>query len=487
MAVDIGDKVYLDHTAQQVDDGIDGVSAVLSNTKSVLQPNGQADMKSAIESKLTETGACVLQDGDYYVSGVSMPSKSALFGMGKKTRIILLDSVTSGAAITMGSECTVQNITIYGGENTISSTIGNRHGILWKGTGSSSTSPFNGVVTGCMIKGFSGGGITCSNTSTGTVNHITANNCFIQACNAGINIQASAEFNKFTNIRTYACYYSCYNLGGNNTFVGCDFSKSTVGFKIASSTNNGHGGAIGCIFNHIDNNTGIAVDISGTNNGFTFVGCQLFFGSVSIQNASGILFDNCIFGNSATISVVQDSSHTDGTVQFSNCNFASVPTVIPSKNTKFSECYTRNGEHIGSRNLFPYFSGTSDNAAKTFKGTGIKIPAGDYELFFQSMVSTDTDANTCRVRFYDDNLNGVSSYYQIPRGSNVHLSITLTGTATQMWIIPSSATGTIGDGDIMTFSGAMICTASEWERSQDFTYYSPSKQELYQMFTEKGV
>lgn len=449
-------------------------------------PDGQKDMKTVIEKKLTDNGVCMLQDGDYYVSGISMPTKSAIIGIGKKSRIILMDSVTDGAAIKMNSECTVQNITIYGGENTVSSTIGTRHGILWQGTGSSATSPFNGVITGCMIKGFSGGGITCSNTSTGTVNHITANNCFIQNCNVGINIQASAEYNKFTNIRTYACYYSCYNLGGNNIFVGCDFSKSTIGFKILASANNGHGGAIGCTFNHIGDNTGIAIDINGTNNGFSFVGCQLFFGMISIQNASGILFDSCVFGNSASISVVQDSSHTDGTVQFSNCNFASIPTITSSKNTKFSECYTRNGQHVGSRNLFPYFSGTSDNAAKTFKGNGLNIPAGNYELFFQSITSTDTDDETCRIRFFDSDLNGVSSYYQIPRGNNVHLPITLTGTASIVWIIPSSQTSTIGDEDVMTFSGAMLCTEDEWERSQDFAFYNPSTQELYQMIATQS-
>lgn len=485
-----GNSDILDEFAGDVNEAMaeirEGAEAA---SESILKPGtGQADMTNAILGKLQSTGACVLQAGDYYVSGVTMPSKTTISGAGKKTRVILLDSVTNGAAIKMASECTVQNITIYGGENTVSSTVGTRHGILWQGTGSSSTSPFNGLVAGCMIKGFSGGGITCSNTSTGTVNHLTASNCFIQACNAGLNIQASAEFNKFSSIRTYACYYSCINLGGNNTFIGCDFSRSTVGMQIGVgvSTNNGHGSAVGCIFNHIGDNVGTAVSITGTQNGFTFVGCQFFYGGINITNAGGVIFSGCLFGKDAAITVMQADSAGTGSkasnvVDFSHCSFANRPVVTPSDNTKFTECYTRDGERVWYRNLLPFGKGDSNNSAKTFKGTGIRIPAGDYELFFQSMTSTDTDADTCRVRFYDDDLNGVSSYYQIPRGQGVHIPVTLTGTATQVWIIPSSATGTIGEDDALNFTGAMLCTAAEWARSQTYTPYIPTNEELFLM------
>lgn len=95
------------------------------------------------------------------------------------------------------------------------------------------------------------------------------------------------------------------------------------------------------------------------------------------------------------------------------------------------------------------------------------------------MQSTDTDSDTCRVRFYDSSLSGVSNYYQIPRGDNVSVQVTLTDTASQMWIIPAVDTASIQEGDIMTFSGAMICTLADWQTSQTYEQYVPTNEELF--------
>ena len=181
----------------------------------------------------------------------------------------------------LASNCIIQDVTIDGGSNAPSSTVGTRHGISLTGTNSSATSPVNARLSNVNILNFSGAGIYCYNTSQGTTNHIMAVSCFIENCNVGIKT-ANSEFNKFVSCRVNGCYYGALNDGGNNTFTACDFSKSTVGFTIdntsGSYSNNGHGGCIGCTFNHMGaDNQGVGVYIRKTGHGFLFTGCQFFF------------------------------------------------------------------------------------------------------------------------------------------------------------------------------------------------------------------
>ena len=67
-------------------------------------------MSLEIEARLSEYGVCLLGAGTYFVSGVRMPDGSTVSGMGSATRIVLMDFVESGAAIELGSFCTVRNL-----------------------------------------------------------------------------------------------------------------------------------------------------------------------------------------------------------------------------------------------------------------------------------------------------------------------------------------------------------------------------------------
>jgi hypothetical protein len=449
----------------------------------VLASTGDTtDRTSEIEAKLQNERKCVLGPGEFYTTGITIPAGTSLFGSGKDTVIVLDDSVTEGAAIKLSTDTIVSNLTITGGENTITSTIGTRHGILWKGTGTSGTSPKNGSVSECKITNFNGGGITCESTSTGTVNFIHAKNCYIENCNAGINIQQSSEFNKFVNIRTFACWYSCVNQSGNNLFMHCDFSRSKVGFYIkntGSYPNNGHGSAVGCIFNHMNDNSGNAVEITETSNGFVFVGCQIFFGDIVIKNAKGIIFESCIFGNGKTIKVTQDSLKVNGVVQFANCTFGNRPAVLYSKNTMFCNCFTRDGDRVGNKNLMSTESDSSDGT-QNWLDIPVDLVAGDYAILFGTLTSNDTDAEKCRGIFLTSDYQNASVYFMFDRGTNVSAEVSVTAKASILRINPST-TISYSAGDTVSFEKGMICTAADWALSHEYRPYEPSMNELYEM------
>lgn len=493
-----GNSDIIDAFAGQVNAALAG-----KQPKFILDASGtDADRKADIEAKLTSDGVCMLGSGDYYVTGITMPAGTVLTGNGEKTRIILKSSVTDGAAVTLKSNCILQNLTLDGGENTPVSSVGNRHGVLWSGTNVSTTSPINGRVISCNIKNFSGAGLQCYETSQGTMNHIIAVACFISNCNAGIHTHKS-EFHKFTACRVTDCYYGALNNGGNNVFVGCDFTRSTVGFTMdvptgTTNANPGHGSAVDCLFNHQGgDNHGTAIYIRKIGHGFSFVGCQFFFGNIDIADSSGIVFDACIFGryDASTdegmhITVQQPTSgFANSRIVFSDCNFQKIPVTQVAKNTVFSNCCMRGGagSMIDSgkvdRNLMET---ESDTFTGKYKHYNLTLPAGTYYLCFGSLTTDDTHASTSSGGFVDSNgyyVSGGGSVTQITRGSNSATKFVLTAECNRLRLIPSD-TQTHSEGDTLTFSECMILTEADYAASQQFTPYCPSQHAMYELIKQ---
>lgn len=316
----------------------------------------KTDMTGAIMSMLTDTGYCHLGEGIFYVSGgIDMPDHSMLVGCGDKTIIRLLSSVQSGYILKLGSDCSVQDLTLSGGYSSPAineeDPVGTRHGVYFKGNSNGNEGDVVTTTRRCLLSNlrilnFAGGGITCHNTGYHHSSSILATNCIISSCHAGINIDFFSEYNRFTNMMIYNCHYACINNGGNNIFVACTFQGIT-GFVIDNSegdkTNNAHGSCVGCSFNHQNDNVGNAIEIYGIINEFVFTGCQIFYGMIYIENSSGVVITSCNFGANESITVLNG-----GLVLFANNSFAGTPTITieNNQNVKFESCYTRSGSVV---------------------------------------------------------------------------------------------------------------------------------------------
>lgn len=313
-----------------------------------------ADMTAAIEDRLRRFGTCRLGAGTYIVSGIAMPDGTSLMGSGSCTKLLLSAQLQSGGAIKMGSFCTVKDLMVIGAEEetALPAEVGQRHGILFQGTATVQNygdQPRNSVISGCFIRSFSGGGITCKDTGYSTVCSLTVSDCHILNCGAGIHIAHFSEFHKFTNVLSERNLYGCINNGGNNVFVNCGFNSNTEGYLIdnsrGQSNNNSHGSAIGCTFNHSDHNNGVGIRVLGATSGYIFSGCQMFFSKILVENSVGIVFDAFNYGKNMDISV------TGGKLtMFSNSVFSNAPAairVVENPLVKFVNCYTREGQEVG--------------------------------------------------------------------------------------------------------------------------------------------
>lgn len=325
---------------------------ITSDTNNYLaSTDDTTDVTAEIVTMLTQTGVCHLGAGVFYVSGIDMPDDATLTGIGSKTVVRLNGS--GSYAVKMSHRNTVSDLTIEGSASniTLNENVGTRHGILWQGdytqtqnqSDATTRQPSYGILSNLRIRRFTGGGITCSDTGYGTINFIEGTNIIVNNCNAGINIAYWSEFHKFTNVRTYGCYYGCINNGGNNTFANCDFSTCKLGFLMdntnGQSPNNSHGSAVGCVFNHTDSNNGVGIKIINCNNGYIFTGCHIWFSQVDIQDSSGIVFSSCEFGSTNAVITVNGG----GAVLFANNMHGAQPTKAITNNNavRFVNCYVR--------------------------------------------------------------------------------------------------------------------------------------------------
>lgn len=315
--------------------------------------NNAEDMSREIEKRLTRFGVCELGPGKFYVSGIKMPNGTSLFGMGAATKLILLPKTNSGAAITLGSFCTVKNLEIRGCEEKIElpSEVGKRHGILFEGDANLknplSVQPRNSTVEGCFITAFTGGGITCHNTGYSPHSSIIASNCHVWNCGAGIYIPYFSEYHEFTNILSTENLFGCINNGGNNVFVNCGFTSNKTGFVIdnshGKSTNQAHGSAIGCTFNHSDGNHGTGIAIYGVKWGYVFSACQLFYSKVIVENSTNITFDSFDIGKGHSFEI-----NGGGLTMLTNCSFLYDANIKIENNdsVKIINCFTPDGKEI---------------------------------------------------------------------------------------------------------------------------------------------
>lgn len=333
------DSNYRTATAQ---DAIDAAqNAAIAGI--ILESTGDStDRTAEILSRLTTYKKCILGTGTFYTTGINMPNDSSLIGCGDAT--ILLKTGNGDYVVKMNQRNTVSNLHINGNDNDVSATIGTHHGILWLGDYSTSetpTLPQDGKISNLTIENCNGGGITCNDTGMGRYNNLVACNIAITTCGVGINIPFLSEYHRFTNIDVWYCYYGCINNGGNNCFVNCDFSDSRViGFVIDNSngdkTNNSHGTCVGCSFNHIGNNDGLALSLNGVTAGFTFSNCNIFRGSVEIISSMGVAIADSLFGKSITITVTDSQA-----IQFANDTFQGAPTLAISGSSypHFRDCF----------------------------------------------------------------------------------------------------------------------------------------------------
>lgn len=223
----------------------------------------------------------------------------------------------------------------------------------------------NFKIQGVVAQGFSGSGFyvtASSDTSRGFVASSIISNCVANNNNVGFTMRPgfTAEYITFSScISRYNHLYGVEDLSGNIQWSGGQVThNTTIGFSVRQGFNDAHGNVSGAAINH---NTGKAIEVVGTNNGFTFSGCSVFDNSVNDGYTGGIYFDNCsgvVFSGCQLMADIIEVA-TTGRNLISNCMFANAPTrpyahtiVSGGRNVLLRGCVRAGTDNLGLRNAF---------------------------------------------------------------------------------------------------------------------------------------
>ena len=103
------------------------------------------------------------------------------------------------------------------------------------------------------------------------------------------------EYSQLLNCVWGENYIGTINCGGNNMYVSCQWNANNIGFKMENSGSNpAHGGCNSCTFNHNYQN---AIEINNCVNGWSFDGCQIFYGAIKLNTCKGVIFNGNIWGS----------------------------------------------------------------------------------------------------------------------------------------------------------------------------------------------
>lgn len=303
-------------------------------------------LDAVIKKSLEKYGIALLGKGTYPIAAsIVMPDNSIIRGAGDSTVISCATGITG---IKVGANCTVENIKITSPDGHTDSR-GTAAGIWVQGNHESAPLKYNTKISNVTIDGFSLAGIYGVATGYWVADSISAMNCRISNCYAGLLLEDFCEFNRFTNILCYNCYVGLLNLSGNNVFVNCSFSNNKVGVYLIGddeelSGNNGHGSLIGCTINHSNNNEGYAILVRGITNGFLFDTCQIWYGKVYTETSAGIVINNCMFGSYNTNTEI--TNLTTEALLLLNCTFKVGATFTGTGTTKAVNCHLFDGTVI---------------------------------------------------------------------------------------------------------------------------------------------
>lgn len=335
-------------------------------------------------------------------STINIPSNTQILGSGRGSII----STTSNISIftLTGDNSDISHITFLGND---AGAV--QDGINAVGNAGLTLFRISNRITNCVFQDLNRAGIyvqdMIGSPSTNHQGAIYAVNCVAVSCNNGYYMASRGEYNTFANCVAYTCVNGAQIIGGNNNFVGGQFTDNQTGIRFGTGTNDGHGVISGCKINHNTTN----VFSNGLVQGFLFSGCMLYAGNVSLVSSAGMRFEGCEF--STVVFTITNSTPTE----FTNNKFITTPTFTITGTTPifFNNTFIAGTIPTAVTNTIVGKFFTAPTA--TLAGYNTGSFAGDPSTLANGDLWYNSTSNSLRAR-----INGVSVSLGV--GSSVNFS-----------------------------------------------------------------
>lgn len=303
-------------------------------------------------------------------------------------------------------------------------------------------------IDGVVSRGFAGSAFyftSSSPDSRGFVASSLVTNCIAHHNYAGFTTRPgfASEYISFTGcISRYNYAFGVEDYSGNIQWTGGQVTHNTLtGFSVKNGYNDAHGNVVGAAINH---NSAKAIEIVGTNNGFTFSGCSVFDNAANDGFSGAIYFDNCsgvVFSGCQIMADIVEVA-TQGRNLISNCIFANAPTrpyqhtvTSGGMNVLLRGCVRAGEDNLGLENAFGgsgiRFTRASNQVVSGASGDVVF----DSPSFAFGQIQYDTSAGSVNIfhagQYYID-INVIVStaspgiYADVYKGSSIVGSLTAT-------------------------------------------------------------
>ncbi len=255
-----------------------------------------AQFEAMLADPSVKNKTIVFADGTYtFSSTVHLVSNTVLYG-GANTVLALDEQSSASVLLSLNGvdNVTISNLTVQGGNTKRPSQKGARVGIHIEACRSVNIQ--NVDIVGWELYGLYGKTMS----SYGSAEEgkfykqlqIVNTRFYNNYC--GTYLDYRCEYTQLMNCVFGENYIGSINCGGNNMYVGCMWNSNHYGFVLENDGSNpAHGGCNSSTFNHNDN----AIQVNNCINGWTFDGCQVFYGKIELNNSKGVIFNASIFGS----------------------------------------------------------------------------------------------------------------------------------------------------------------------------------------------
>jgi hypothetical protein len=218
--------------------------------------------------------------------------------------IVQLAAGANKQALTIDvSNFTLKGVNFNGGDTTDfksfpAATIGTRCGVVVGAAFGTGRNLKEVSISDCDFYGFDKAGIWGREVMSGATifgKKSSIHNVSAYTCYYGIWYDQRYEYVCTTNSYAYECRTGFYVQGGNNSFAACQANWCYDNFMLEFGDNDAHGQAVGCSFNHAFG--GHNIFAKNVANGFSFVGCSMWFGNIEIFESYGIRITNSEIAN----------------------------------------------------------------------------------------------------------------------------------------------------------------------------------------------
>lgn len=261
--------------------------------------NGTSICDAAFAAAVASGKDVFIPSGTFLVSlPFTLAEGQSMYGTGYKSKIkITADTI----ACKMSTNSQVRDVCFLGASRTSNKL--NNCGIYI-------TDAIGWAVINCIFENFAGspttdgGGICAKLIKPGNSEGGRIIGCRFQLNFVGLNLQDRADYITVTACTIVKNNYGVVMESGNVTITGCVIGEGVTGiYSALGNANNGHSTISSCLINH---NTA-ALDISNIPLGLIFVGCQIYFGTLTLTNTTGTRFVACDISSISTLTLTNNT------------------------------------------------------------------------------------------------------------------------------------------------------------------------------------